>query len=386
LEPQTASRLSSLWPGTELVLDYLTPEDERWLEELLRACARGQGRKLVELRERLSEPLPVRAPKHKLRAAAQVLLRLLPEPPAREPTPRAVRARLFRAAAASGEPRSRLVSRVAEELAVDASTVEQTLFSDLAGERRLASVPADLTPSRLALLVNRALVHGHLKRAHVVHVTTSEPGVALARQARRLGLICVARAPVAGERFVLEVSGPFALFRRTERYGRALSSLLAEAARAPGFELSATCEPRGRGRCTLRITGASPIFGENAPAAFDSRARTRLSRDLARLGPELRLTAEPAPLSLGGELLFPDLELLPPGDSRPYRFELVGFWTPAHLRKRLAQLRDAGEERYVLCVDEARGGGREEAKPVDARVLYYRSRLHATALLAHLKP
>jgi predicted nuclease of restriction endonuclease-like RecB superfamily len=383
LEPQTASRLSSLGPGAELVLDYLTPEDERWLTVLLAECGRHAGLKVVELRERLADPLGVPTPKHKLRAAAQVLLRLLPESPSREPAPREVRARLFRAAAAQPEGRQQVLSRVAEELRVDAPTLEQALFSDLAGERRVGALPGDLTPSRLALLVNRALVYGHLKRADLVKVTTSEPGHALVRQARRLGLIGVARAPSEG-RVVLELSGPFALFRRTELYGRALASLLSYAARSPSFELCATCEPRGRGRCTLRITGASPIFAENAPTAFDSRARTRLLRDLAQLGPELRLVAEPAPVSVGDELLFPDFELLDPRNPTPYRFELVGFWTPPHLSRRLAQLRAAGEERYVLCVDETRGCG--DAEPPEAPgVLRYRTRLRATELLAHLR-
>lgn len=386
MEPQIASRLSSTGPGAELLLDYLTHADERWLATLLAECTSHTGRRLAELNERLSEPLPVPAPKHKLRGAVRVLLRLLPEPAPREPAPREVRARLFRSAAAAPERRERVLSRVAEELGVDSTTLERSLFADLAGERRVGPVPGDLTPSRLALLINQSLVYGHLKRAHSVEVHCSADGHALVRQARRLGLICVAHAPASPTGALrLELSGPFALFRKTELYGRALASLLPHAARAQRFELLATCEPRGRGRCTLRIGRETPIFAESEPTAFDSRARTRLLRDLAKLGPQLQLVAEPEPLHVGSQLLFPDLELVDPRGPNPYRFELVGFWTTAHLRKRLAQLRDAGQERYVLCVDLERGCGDAEP-PSDPQVLLYKSRLRAPELLAHLQP
>lgn len=381
MEPQTASRLSAVAPGAELVLDYLTEGDERWLAELLAECARHTGRKLVELRERLAEPLAVPAPKHKLRGAAQSLLRLLPEPPGRVPPPREVRAQLFRSAATLPAPRTEVVARVALELGVTPAELDRSLFSDLAGERRLGAVPGDLTPARLALRVNQELVHGHLKRAHVVEVTTSEAGGALVRRARQLGLICVARTSSSGG-VTLEISGPFALFRLTERYGRALASLLSYAAQARDFELCATCEPRGRGRCTLRVTGSSPIFAENEPTAFDSRARTRLLRDLAKLAPTLQLVADPTPLPVGDELLFPDFELTDPRRAAPYRFELVGFWTPPHLAKRLSQLR--GVPRYVLCVDDARGCG-DHAAPADPRIFRYKTRIRASDLLAHLR-
>jgi predicted nuclease of restriction endonuclease-like RecB superfamily len=364
------------------VLDYLTDADERWLTELLAECGRHTGRTLLELRERLAEPLAVSAPQSKLRGAVQLLLRLLPEPPGREPAPREVRAQLFRSAAGRPMERVEMMARVARELGVDSTELARLLFSDLAGERRVGRIPSDLTAARLALRVNQELVYGHLKRAHSLSVTSSEPGHALVRRARQLGLICVARASADGGPVTLEVSGPFALFHKTELYGRALASLLTHAARTRDFELRAACEPRGRGRCTLRITFASPIFAQNEPTAFDSRARTRLLRDLAKLAPTLQLVADPTPILVGDELLLPDFELVDPRHPTAYRIELVGFWTTPHLTHRLAQLDSV--ERYVLCVDGGRGCG-EADPPQDPRIFQYKTRIRAAELLGHLR-
>lgn len=390
MEPRTASRLSSLAPDQQLVLDYLSSRDERWLAWLLAECGRMAGRRLGELRERFAAPLGVAAPKHKLRAAVQVLERLLPEQPAREPAPREVRERLFRAAAASAAGRQRIVQQVAQELGVAAWLLEQALFADLADERRVGAVPSDLTPSRLSLLVNQALVHGFLKRALSVTIQTWGDGHALLRQARRLGLICVpsGKAGPAPSRVAttsLEISGPFVLFRKTELYGRALASLLPHAARAPHFELRAECAVAGRStRCTLRITPADPIFAAREPTAFDSRAETRFFRDFARLASPFQLVREPAPVQLDGEPFFPDFELVhEQAPARRYRVELIGFWTPEYLKDRLSKLRDDDEQRFILCVDEARGCG-NAALPQDARLFHYKSRLSAEKLLAFI--
>jgi predicted nuclease of restriction endonuclease-like RecB superfamily len=442
LEPQIAARLSSLAPGQQLVLDYLVSRDEPWLAWLLTECGRLVGHRLAELRERFSRPLGVPAPKHKLRAALRVLERLLPEQPAREPSPREVRARLFRSAASSSASRQHVIEQIARELGTEAPLLEQALFADLANERRVGAVPADLTASRLSLLVNQALVHNFLKRALRVQIRTWDAGHALLRQARRLGLICVAKAPasrtpdsiagtaglaarvaatagtanaagtarvaatagtasaagttgaasaagttgVAGTAgSLLEISGPFVLFRKTELYGRALASLLPFAARAKHFELLAECSVAGRStRCTLRITPADPIFAAREPTAFDSRVATRFFRDFARITSPFQIVRDPVPVELGGELFVPDFELFhPEREDLRYRFELIGFWTPEYLRHRLARMSAAGEQRFVLCLDEARGCS-DAAPPDDARLFRYKSRLSAEKLLAFI--
>ena len=154
----TASRLSSSIEGQRLVLHYLGPRDEPWLRALLEVCSRFAGKKQLELHERLKEPLPTNAPRSKLRLAVQVLERLLPEPPKREPSPREVRFRVFHAAAQSPASRRETLTRVASDLRVEVARVEDALFADLASQRRVGALPADLSPSRLALLTNQALV------------------------------------------------------------------------------------------------------------------------------------------------------------------------------------------------------------------------------------
>lgn len=390
LEPQTAYRLSARVGNERLVLSYLSQKDEPWLESLLAECASFAGRKQAELHERLREPLAVPAPRSKLRVAAQVLERLLPESPPRSPLPSEVRARVFAAAAKTSARREHILEAVAQELGVGVATLELALFADLAGQRRVAALPPDLSASRLALLSNQALVHTFLKRARRVRIRAWGNAQFLVRHARRLGLICLAKPLVPsslqpGSGVALDISGPFALFRKTELYGRALASLLPHAARCAHFELEAECAlGPGAPLATLCLSPADPIFAASEPEAFDSRVETRLRRDLERSKCDWRCQLEPSSAAGQQGLQFPDLELIHIREpDRRWQLEIVGFWTPEYLQQRLEAISAAGLTRFILCVDDARRCSERDA-PADARIFRYQKRIDAKRLLALL--
>jgi predicted nuclease of restriction endonuclease-like RecB superfamily len=390
-----ASRLSSSVEGQRLVLHYLGAQDEPWLCALLDVCARFAGKRQLELRERLNEPLPTTAPRNKLRLAMQVLERLLPEAPKREPSPRELRFRLFQAAARSPAPRREIIGRVARDLRVEVEQVEDALFADLASQRRVGPLPADLSPARLALLANQALVFAFLKRAERVRIRAWGDTRALIRHARLLGLICVIKKTTASEDspaagplalpargVLLEMSGPFALFRKTEVYGRSLASLLPRAARCLHFELEADCVlSSGAALCTLLVSPSDPIYPASALPSYGSRVEAGFARDFGRLATDWQLVREPEPVEADGALIFPDFELYHRHDStRRWLLEIVGFWTPEYLREKLAKLEAANLKRLIVCVDDARRCSEADLPP-HARVLRYKSRIDVARVL-----
>jgi predicted nuclease of restriction endonuclease-like RecB superfamily len=391
---ETAYRLSSSVEGDRLVLHYLTPRDEPWLRVLLDECARFAGKRAAELHERLQEPLPKSAPRHKLRLAARVLERLLPESPARDPSPREVRFRVFRAARDEYATRRQVFERVARELRAEVDRIEDGLFADLASQRRVAALPQDLSPSRLALLTNQALVLAYLKRAERVRIRAWGSTHALVRHAHRLGLICVvSRAASLGPGpadalpgVVLEISGPFALFHKTEVYGRSLSSLLPRALRCQHFELEADCVlGHGAEPSILYVSPYDPIYPARELPSFDSRVAARFARDFVELAPDWHIVREPEPIDADGTLIFSDFELVHRHEPERRCFlEIVGFWTPAYLRAKLAKIAAAKLAQVILCVDESRRCSDDDL-PENASVLRYKTRVDVAAVLALLR-
>jgi predicted nuclease of restriction endonuclease-like RecB superfamily len=197
------------------------------------------------------------------------------------------------------------------------------------------------------------------------------------RQARLRGLLCMVWSSPAP---LLEVSGPFALFRRTLLYGRALGELLPFLARTARFELRARCALRGEeGELSLR--SGDPISPAGAPRTFDSRLEERFSRDFKKAAPDWDLLREPEPVRAGDTLIFPDFLLRHRLDpSRQHLLEIIGFWTADYVERKLRGLRAAGIRNLILVIDEDRRCADGDLPP-GARVVWYRRRIDPQRIL-----
>jgi hypothetical protein len=132
--------------------------------------------------------------------------------------------------------------------------------------------------------------------------------------------------------------------------------------------------------CRLRLQSGDPIAPANAPRAYDSRLEAALARDLRRLAPDWEVIREPAAVESGDTLVFPDFGLRHRVDGRSWPVEVVGFWTPDYVARKLARLRAAGLHNLILCIDESRCCSDAEL-PAGARLVRYRRRIDASAVV-----
>lgn len=364
--------------GEELLPALLLAADHPWLRVLLELQAAFAGRPRRELRERLREPLPHAPDPARLAMAQRVLEGLAPRPPrAARIDSRRARAALFLAAPRHAT-RAAALAAAATELGHEPAALEAALFADLSGERPAPAPPPELSPEELALRTNLALVQGLLLRAVAVEVEAEGNARALVRQAHLAGLICAVTR--AGTVTRLAISGPCALFRRTLLYGRALAGLVPLLPWCRRFELRARLELPD-GEALLRLRTGDPVWAAREPRRFDSRLEERLARDLQRLALDWDLVREPEPVDTGEALVFPDFQLVHRHEpARRVWIELVGFWTPEYLTRKLAHLRAARLENLILCLDARRGCG-GEAPPADARLVPFRGRVPAARVL-----
>lgn len=386
-------------------IDYLGPQDEPWLRVLLAEMARFEGRRRRELAERLSEPLPCEAPYFKRRAATRALLRLwrlastggatprgsagpTPPGPARPmpPRPAELRAQLFAAAATSEAPAASVIDETARQLGITPPALIEALFADLPGERPVRAPDPPPSPAEAALRTNLAIAQAVLMRASRIELRVEGGVRPIVRLAKLRGLLCTITDSDLAEppRPVLEISGPFSLFRHTLLYGRALAELLPHLAWCARFELRAACALRGR-LATVSVGSGDPIFPAAPPKLFDSRLEARFAGDVARLAPDWDVIREPEPVRAGGTLIFPDFLLrhrLHP--ERRVLIEIVGFWTPEYLATKLEKLRHAALPTCILCVDQDRACAAEEL-PAGMPVVPFRRRVDAAAVMREVE-
>ena len=293
--------------------------------------------------------------------------------------PRRARATVFAEAARSQEKPAAVVASVAAALGVTAAELTDALFADLPGERLVAAPVEVLSPGELALRTNLAIAQGLLFRSTAVLIDMEGNARAVVRHAKLRGLIC-AVVPREGERrAALEISGPYALFRRTLVYGRALSEILPLLAWCHSFRLQAECAVRGQ-QLILRLASGDPIFPGKAPRLYDSKLEERFARDFRRVAPDWDVIREPEAVQAGGTLIFPDFALRHRADGRRWLVEIVGFWTRDYVERKLALLRVAGLQDLVLCIDESRNCA-DGSLPSSSRIILFRRRVDAMAVL-----
>ncbi len=365
----------------EVVPCYFLEHDHRWLSALMGEIARFEGRRMAELRERLDEPLPFAAPRAKLRFACKAILdgyRTVPSPI----PPRKARWHVFGAAAA-GKPEA--LATAAAELGCGPDELFEALFADVPRERRLAPPEADLTPALVAQTCNLELVASLMRRAVGVRIRGEGRMRPLVRTAKWRGLLCTVTPPSSRGACSLEISGPFALFRRTTLYGRALAALVPELCACDRVELRADLQLDAGEKRTLVIRSGDPILPPAPRRPFDSAVERNFARDFARAAPEWDVVREPAPIEASGALVFPDFLLR--HRHRPERswwLEIVGFWTPQYLSDKLARLRAAALPNLLLCIDDTLNCGDDDL-PADAEVIRFCRRIDPAAVLTRVE-
>lgn len=363
---------------------YLTFADYPWLTALVEERQRFVGQRRREWRTRSTAPFSFTAPLSKLRIALGVLDRVVKDREVREPAARTLRASVFRAAAK--EPsRERALACVSEELKLSEAEIMAGLFCDLPEERTLSAIPEHLDPTQLALLCNEAIVSSLLHKAVRVRVIARGHVRAVVRHAKLVGLLCHATLGGHKHEVVLELSGPYGLFRHTRLYGRALASLVPRLARCHVYRLEADCV-LGDGQVgRLAIRSGDPIAPARELPSFDSQVEERFARAFGKLARSWQVVREPRPLVVGDALMFPDFELVHASTGERWLLEIVGFWTPEYVARKLAQLRAARIERMIVCVDQERCCAERGFEAI-GHVVRYRRRVDPRDVIAIVDP
>jgi uncharacterized protein len=358
---------------------YLDAQDGPWLRVLIEEIDRFCSMPMRELLLRLRQPLPCWSPFFKRRAAIAVLLKMWKSKLDAEVPPDKARMLLFGLAAEfPRSTRQEILAMASQQLGVEGKAIERSLFADLPGER-LVSAPASI-PSleeialRTNLLILRSLLF-HARRVRIKAVGSIRP---LVRQAKLRGLLCsVAQDPDP----ILELSGPYTIFRHTLLYGRALGELMQLLPHCAQFKLHADCVFREQ-EVELEIESGVPIFPAESLKPYDSLLEERFAKDLRKEAPDWDLIREPKPVQAGATLIFPDFllrnRLFP---ERSLLVEIMGFWSTEYVVRKLSLLRQANLTNLILCVDEERVCT-DEPLPEGIRVVRFRRRIDPLKVLA----
>ena len=269
--------------------------------------------------------------------------------------------------------RQRALERAAEKLKTDPEAVTASLYADREVEQVLTGFEPRWTPAELLAQYDLSLAQTALFDAIDVRVRSSDPRK-LVSTVKRLGLLY--EVETTDGDWELRVTGPDALFETSRRYGTRFARLLRSVTATEHWRLTATIDDDGTQRrmhltdSDLSVPGVDPV----TEVSYDSEVEADFATRFESLSLLWELSREPAPLEAGASVAIPDFAFdYRHADFRVY-FEIMGFWTPDYVRKKLDQFDAIADVELLVAFDESLGVG-EEIEARDHRAIPYTGRV-----------
>jgi len=255
--------------------------------------------------------------------------------------------------------RERALSRAADRLAVDPDDIEASLYADLDDRQILTEVTTRYDPDSLCRQYDLSLAQTALFDATEVRIESDDPKTVVSA-VKRLRLMYEIERTGDGREVV--VTGPTALFRRTRRYGTRFARLLRSVAKTAQWRLVATIDDDGTDR-RLVLTDGDVTVPDHEPVTevtFDSGVEADFAARFEALDLDWDLVREPEPLAAGAHVVIPDFAFdYRYADFRVY-FEIMGFWTPEYVTKKLDRLAELEDIELLVAVENSLGVGEIE--------------------------
>jgi len=186
--------------------------------------------------------------------------------------------------------------------------------------------------------------------------------------------------PIEGG-YQVTLDGPISPFvKATTRYGRQLAAFLPALLLSDRWQMRATVRPPKADQTlryhldhTAQLASHFKRSGE-----FDSRLESDFAAEFqAKFGDERgawQLTREDEVILLGDTVMIPDFAFTHKEDGRRALVELVGYWHPDYLERKVAKVRAANRSDLILLIYEGVNLSRERLQDTPAQVLYFKSK------------
>ncbi len=237
------------------------------------------------------------------------------------------------------DARRRILDEAAKEHGLSSAQIESMLWGDLDDEKVLTSF-SQVKVDDLLAEYNLSLAQTLLFKSTSLEFGVSGGWKEIFRRIKQLGLMYTVTQ--SGESYSVSVEGPVSMIKLTERYGTSLSKLLPLITLAESWWIRAQIVTRRFGASRLLTFEMGMEEGVMLPAShargddYDSSTEESFAHRFNSLGSQWRLLREPDPLPVGATVMIPDFAF-DLGKTRVY-FEIVGFWTPEYLERKVAKL------------------------------------------------
>jgi predicted nuclease of restriction endonuclease-like RecB superfamily len=362
------AELSLSWQrGEQIKPRYVEPDDEECLraaEDLVEIFGAHEGRTRASLEESLQEYVGTGTDYKILRGFIKLLTDRCEFETSSTVEPSEIRRALFTKArlqhpVVDEESRARVFAESARELACDAGSLDGALYADLPENQTLASFET-IRPAELLDLYNVAQAQALLYRSVEMRLWL-EPQAAegyreIFNAIKAYRLIHTVRGN-SREGYEVRLDGPASIFQRSQKYGIQMAVFLPALLLCGGWRMRAEIQSK-RGVAYFELTSKQTRLRSHYDTlrGYENPVVERLASVWSRGAGGWSLEQSGEVIDLGDSAFIPDFVIHNEATGARVFLEVLGFWTPEHLRERLIEFDHAGVKNFVLAAwDELRG-------------------------------
>ncbi len=303
--------------------------------------------------------------------------------------PAELRARLFahgpvftNATLLQPQTRDLILKEASAEYGLSNQATEGILYADRPAAYQLTDAGPQWTPATLIARYNLELARAALYWADQMEVQIYSGFKDFWKYVKFFKLMFWA-TPLSGGGYKVTLDGPISPFvKATTRYGRQLAAFLPALFLCDRWQMHASVRPPQSDQLLRyhlnHTTGLVTHFKRSGE--FDSRLEADFAADFeAKFGKhkpgkdagQWALTREDEVILLGDTVMIPDFALTNQADGRRALIELVGYWHPDYLARKVAKVRAANRRDLILLVYEGVNLGPEKLKDTPSEVLYF---------------
>ncbi len=383
----------------DLRIDWLDPRNRHWQQsaaELIALLSEQQQQPQEHWQRAIEAYEAGRTDYNVIRGLAKVLSDGATFQPVETPIdPVELRARLFRRGPAyasadllHSSSRDKMLREVAVEYNVNPGQLEHLLYADRPAAYLLTDPGPTWTPDSLIARYNLELARAALYWADQMTVHIYDGFKDFWKYVKLFKLMFEGTVIAPDQKahggfhgYTVVLDGPISPFvSATTRYGRQLAAFLPALFLGSRWRMWATVRvPHFRKRLVYYLDDSVNLVSHfKASGEFDSRMEANFAADFhEKFGDERGqwlLTREDEVLLLGDTVMIPDFAFTHKKDGRRALLEIVGFWHPEYLERKIAKAKAANRSDLILLVYEGVNLGRERLQDVPAQVLYFKNK------------
>ena len=284
--------------------------------------------------------------------------------------PALIREALFKQGSVAGVERDVRLRETAVSYNLTPQQIESSLFADLAEEQILIEFQPP-SPAQLIHQYNLEVARGVLYWSKEMRLHVEDGYKDLFKFIKLFKLMHTVSP--AGNGYDIVLDGPISPFvSSTIRYGLQFAKFLPALLLCDTWEMQAKVRPQGQKQwLNYELDDSTDLKSHFKPSGeYDSRLEADFAEEFAgKYGRSKRtweLNREDELILIDDTVMIPDFSFTHAKDGRRALLEIIGFWHPDYLRRKLQKVRQANRKDLILLVYESANVSAEPFREVSA--------------------